>query len=200
MKEQQVFASDSQIRYLQNALYTPIDMTDYEDQFVSWKELPGALPIAHSEKLLALQQEDFPQLNATVEKQLPENPPYYSTGATATAVFEAARAEPEEEEDDEEEEEEGEEEEYGEEEYGEEAEEEAPPTIKPEREWPAKEIIKHADLDNRVFRGDEKLRKRFNDVEIDNFMKLLAIKPHKQWQDTSFFHHKLGIHDYEDFN
>jgi hypothetical protein len=49
MKEQSQFVSDAQQRYLQNALYTPLDMTDYEDQFVSWRELPGALPIVHSE-------------------------------------------------------------------------------------------------------------------------------------------------------
>lgn len=59
-REQMLFASDVQARYLQNALYTPLDMTDYEDTFVSWRELPGALPIAHSEKLLEFQMEDFP--------------------------------------------------------------------------------------------------------------------------------------------
>ena len=52
--------------------------------------------------------------------------------------------------------------------------------------------------DSRAFRSEEKLRKRFNEVEIDNFMKLLAIKPKVQWQDDSFFHGKLGIRDYED--
>lgn len=51
-REQLLFPSDIQFRYLQNALFTPLDMTDYEDNFVSWRELPGALPIAHSEKLL----------------------------------------------------------------------------------------------------------------------------------------------------
>ena len=29
-------------------------------------------------------------------------------------------------------------------------------------------------------------------------MKLLAVKPHRQWQDDSTHHYKLGIHTYED--
>jgi hypothetical protein len=163
-------------------LYTPLDMTDYEDQFVSWRELPGALPIAHSEKLLDFKDEDWPQINALVEHFIPEKPPLQSTGPTITAIMEAERAEVEPEEDDEEEEEEGEYgEEYGEEggeEYGEEygEEEEGPPSN--EREWPPKDIIKTADRDNRVFRVHEKLRSKFNETEIDNFMKLLALKPH----------------------
>jgi hypothetical protein len=59
-REQMLYPSDVQFRYLQNSLFTPLDMTDYEDNFVSWRELPGALPIAHSEKLLEFQLEDFP--------------------------------------------------------------------------------------------------------------------------------------------
>jgi hypothetical protein len=29
-------------------------------------------------------------------------------------------------------------------------------------------------------------------------MKLLNVKPHKQWEDTSVHHYKLGVHTYED--
>lgn len=50
-KEQRVYEGDTQVKYLQNALYTPIDMTDHEDHFISWREMKGALPIAHSEAL-----------------------------------------------------------------------------------------------------------------------------------------------------
>jgi len=28
-----------------NALFTPVDMTDHEEEFVGWNELHGALPI-----------------------------------------------------------------------------------------------------------------------------------------------------------
>ena len=44
----------------------------------------------------------------------------------------------------------------------------------------------------------ENLRNKFNEVELDSFMRLLNIKPHKQWQDTSTHHYKLGAHTYED--
>ncbi len=39
LAEQKIYSGDSQIKYLQNALYTPLDMTDYEDHFVSWREM-----------------------------------------------------------------------------------------------------------------------------------------------------------------
>ena len=68
-------------------------MTDYEDQFVSWRELPGALPIAHSEKLLDIKEEDFPQINALVEHVISEKAPLQSTGPAITAMMEAERAE-----------------------------------------------------------------------------------------------------------
>lgn len=204
MKEQNLFESDHQMRYLQNALYTPIDMTDYEDQIVSWRELPGALPIGHTEKLDEWKEEDWPQVNALIEKTYGENPPLVSTGPTWRGIMENERVVPEPEEEEEDEEgdgddygdygEEGEEGDYGDE-YGEE--EEGPPS-RPAREWPSKDIIKMPTPDTRAFRSEEKLRKRFNEVEIDNFMKLLAIKPKVQWQDDSFFHSKLGIRDYED--
>lgn len=44
----------------------------------------------------------------------------------------------------------------------------------------------------------KKLRNEFTEVEIGSFMKLLAVKPYRQWQDTSTYHYKLGTHDYED--
>lgn len=74
-REQNVYASDHQMRYLQNALYTPLDMTDYEDQFISWREYPGALPIGHTEYIDIWREEEFPQINALVERMIEENPP-----------------------------------------------------------------------------------------------------------------------------
>ena len=40
-----VFESDRQFDKLLNAMFTPLDMTDYEEDFVGWKEFPGSLPI-----------------------------------------------------------------------------------------------------------------------------------------------------------
>jgi len=31
-------------------------------------------------------------------------------------------------------------------------------------------------------------------------MKVLNVKPHRQWEDTSTHHYKLGVHDYEDIS
>jgi len=45
VKENQSHASDENFHYLMNALFTPVDMTDYEEDFVGWNELPGNLPI-----------------------------------------------------------------------------------------------------------------------------------------------------------
>lgn len=52
----------------------------------------------------------------------------------------------------------------------------------------------------RFFRVGDKIREKYSDVEIDQFMKILDIQPRIQWQDTSTYHHKLGVHLYEDEN
>merc|ERR1719263_2761749 len=44
----------------------------------------------------------------------------------------------------------------------------------------------------------EKLRDRYNDVELDSFMKLLNIKPNVQWTENNTHHYKMGVHTYED--
>lgn len=40
-----VHQSDHNMNYLMNALFTPLDMTDYENTFVGFNEISGALPI-----------------------------------------------------------------------------------------------------------------------------------------------------------
>ena len=92
--------------------------------------------------------------------------------------------------------EEGEGDDYGEEEYGDYDEEEGDD----EPEWTTedKHRVKHPQ--NRYFERNEKLHQRFNEVELDSFMKLLNVNPTPQWQDRSLFHYKLGIHRYEDDN
>lgn len=73
--------------------------------------------------------------------------------------------------------------------YDEEAEEEV---------WPREDEGLRVHLDNESFTTQESLRGKYNEVEIDTFMRLLNIKPRTQWQDTSTHHYKLGIHNYED--
>jgi hypothetical protein len=55
LRENNIFQSDSQIRVFANSLFKELDLTDYEEAFVNWQELPGAQGITHSEKLLDLQ-------------------------------------------------------------------------------------------------------------------------------------------------
>lgn len=90
--------------------------------------------------------------------------------------------------------EEGEEGGEGEADYGDYDEEDA------EEEWPPKTEMPGPQGDDRFFRAGESLRGKYSDVEIDQFMKLLNVKPYKQWQDQSTHHYKLGVHSYEDQN
>lgn len=53
-------------------------------------------------------------------------------------------------------------------------------------------------MEDRFFLNNGKLREQYSEVEIGAFMKLLSVKPHRQWQDQSTHHYKLGVHDYED--
>lgn len=45
-KREQLFVhqSDHNFNYLMNALFTPLDMTDYENTFVGYNEVEGAIP------------------------------------------------------------------------------------------------------------------------------------------------------------
>lgn len=56
-KEKHVHDSDGNFHYLMNAMFTPLDMTDHEEQFVGWNELSGALPINRQSWLRPLQPE-----------------------------------------------------------------------------------------------------------------------------------------------
>lgn len=109
-------------------------------------------------------------------------------------LLEVKIAEAEADADEEEEEEEGGEEE-GEEEA---AEEEAEEEEVEEEVYPPMQKVPHAAMEDKYFLHGENLRNKFNEIELDSFMKLLNVKPHKQWQDTSIHHYKLGAHTYED--
>lgn len=52
---------------------------------------------------------------------------------------------------------------------------------------------------DRFFLGSyDKMRDQYSNVEIDAFMKILNIKPHRQWEDKHIYHYKMGLHRYED--
>ena len=55
---------DHSWNYVLNALYTPIDMTEYEDSFVGFNEIQGALLVKNGGILKAMQEEAaHPQSN-----------------------------------------------------------------------------------------------------------------------------------------
>lgn len=91
-------------------------------------------------------------------------------------------AEPEEEEEDEEEGDE-EEEEEGDEDEEEEAEEEA----EPKEVKSARHVA--GPPEGFYFGKHEKIADRFNQYEIDNFMKLLEVRPFSSWKDRSVYHY-----------
>lgn len=184
-KDNLVHDSDHQFAYLQSALFTPLDMTDYETQFVSWNEIPGMLPLNRPNWLMAIAPEPHPQIDSLASIEQIENIPRYATSPTLQGLVEAHYADPEEDEeeyygkeggDDDEygdEDEEGEDE--GEADYGDYDEEEAG------EEWPPKDVLASAKSEDRFFRAGESLRGKYSEVEIGSFMKLLGVKPKTQW-------------------
>lgn len=196
--------SDHQFQFLQKALFTPIDMTDHEDDFVGFDEIGTFLPISRTDELKFITDEPYPQSNMFPSSETIEDEPKWARSRVHRDYLDGKAAEAEAEEEEEEEEEEGDEEEEeegegegegeeGEGEEGEEAEaeEEAP-------KWPPEEKVPHQPTQNPYFMHGENVRNRFNEVELDNFMRLLNIKPTQQWEDIHGYHNKLGVHTYED--
>lgn len=176
---------DSSFNYLMNALFTPLDMTDYEDTFVGYNELNAGLPISNVQLLKPVLEDTWPASHALAAMETPEARPKFARSRLHRELLETKAAEEEaegeEEEEEEGEEEEGEEGEEGEGEEGEgEAEEEAAEEVE-EDVWPPKERVPSAKTEDRYFLHGENLRNKFNEVELDSFMKLLNVKPFKQW-------------------
>jgi hypothetical protein len=202
-----VHQSDHSFNYLMNALFTPLDMTNYEDTFVGWNEVE-ALPINNYTQLKPMMEELWPENHSLIAMEEAEKRPLIARSSVHRDLLEAkaAAAEAGDEGGDEEEEEEGEEGEEGEEKEEAAAEPEAEededgeekPTLPEVPAYPGEETFNSIDLEDRYFLRGENLRNKFNEVELDSFMKLLNVKPHKQWQDQSLHHYKLGVHTYED--
>ena len=200
-KREQLFthASDHNFSYLMNALFTPLDMTDYENTFVGYNELSGSIPINNPHLLKNVTEEPWPMNHALADYDEVETRPFLARSKIHRELLEAKKAEAEADEEEDEEEEEGGEEEGGEEEGGEEeaAEGEEEEEVV-EDVFPPNEYMAHSKSEDRFFQRGENLRNKFNEIELDSFMRLLNVKPHKQWQDTTTHHYKLGAHTYED--
>lgn len=207
-------ASDDRFKYLMNAMFTPLDMTDQEESFVGWHEIGEDLPINRTQWLGKLQEEDHPQSDQLAGIEVVEKRPLRYTSSTYMGMM-GDRYSDKPEEDEPEYGAEGDEEygDYDEEAEGgdedaEEAEEEEPEygdygdydaEIDDQPAWPTEDAIPHVANGDRYFLGDKTgLRDNFSDVELGAFMKVLNVKPHNQWEDKHTHHYKLGVHDYED--
>lgn len=166
------------------ALFTPLDMTDHETNFVGWNEVPGFLPLERPNWLTQIAPEPHPQVDAFMAIEELEEIPRFGTNQAMQGLIDGHYADPEEDEeefygqeggDDDEYGDEDEEEEGGEEDYGDYDEEEAG------EEWPPKENVGSAPVEDRFFRAGENLRGKYSEVEIEQFMKLLGVKPRTQW-------------------
>ena len=98
-KEQHIHDSDSNFHYLMNAMFTPLDMTDHEDEFAGWNELPSELPINRQSWLHPLQAEPHPQVDKLAAIEQMEKRELIGTNEGIMAVLEARAADVEEEED-----------------------------------------------------------------------------------------------------
>jgi hypothetical protein len=68
------FQSDPQYNYLMNALFTPLDMTDYENTFVGFNELAAGIPIDNVSLLKPAIEEPWPANHALVAIEKVEKP------------------------------------------------------------------------------------------------------------------------------
>jgi len=187
-----------------NARFTQVDMTDYESDFTGFNEIIGELPIEGLNQLSDRLPELWPQTNSMVEVNDMEK---MDTGANVSKTgreMQEARAEAameEEEEDEEEEDDDDEDDEEGEgdeEEEDEEEDEDDEGEGEEEEEGMPDDTMRMAREENRFHQHHETLRSKYNDVELDSFMKLLNIKPITQWNEDNTHHYKMGVHTYED--
>lgn len=111
----------------------------------------------------------------------------------ALEALEAENAAEEEEDDEDEEggdeEAEGEGDDYGDEDYGEED---------PDQPDYSNEYHFVTPTDDPYFLKGESVRSRFNEHEVDAFMKVIGMKPFTDWKDDTLTHMWAGEHDYED--
>jgi hypothetical protein len=182
--------------YFFNALFTPLDVTDYEHSFTGTNEYRHQDRMANfMQAFYTSDQVDniFQNADNTVKPGLEEapDPNYFRSVKMQEAAEEMGGDD-----DDDDDEGEGEEDEYypPEWEEGDETDEDYE-----EPEWPYEERKMPHDVGSDYFNRGEKIKDRFNDEEIDSFMKLLDVKPFRNWKDESKFHSRLGLHATEDF-
>ena len=192
---EQLDASHHTFGYLMNALFTPIDMTDYEGSYLGqyhtnkWPTSSGHQfnkqnsefhPTAMDESWVGESEEPKWGLSMNQDERRSELP---------------EEIEDEYPEDLDDEDDEGDDWNNGDENED----------MYEDVDWPPKQDLGALPSQLDFFPNDDpkvaegsNLRDRYNDQEIDSFMKLLDVKPFSHWQDESVYHHSMGSHNYED--
>lgn len=93
------FQSDRQLPWLVDGLYSPINMTDYEETFVGWNEFPKQVPINNISLLDVRRPEAWPQTNKITQIEPRESRPLSGTSTTHFGLVKANAADPEDEDD-----------------------------------------------------------------------------------------------------
>jgi hypothetical protein len=79
--------SDGNYTYLMNALFTPLDMTDYEEDFVGWNELGGKAPISKPNWVQRWNSENHPKVDCLPNLKKARESLNPSTGETMSGII-----------------------------------------------------------------------------------------------------------------
>lgn len=189
-----------------NGIFTELDMSDYMDVRVEGIDNygRGTETTIHLSQMSPefLDMHTEPVNNAVQEfEELDERPNFSRSGAhqsyledKALEALEAEAAAEEEEEDDDDDEEGGDEEAEGEddEDYGDEYGEEDPDA----RPWDTN--IYQPKGEKPLLTANQNLRDKYNEVEIEAFMKLMNIRPTRDWKDNTDTLYWMEAREYED--
>lgn len=179
--------------YCFNSLFLPLDVKDYSDNYIGPHEFKDELVEFNAESYY-VGKDNIRNIDITKYKYEMDDPPkpnFYTT--TLQDEIYAEKEEDDEEGEGEEEEDPlkpflplSENEEYDENQLRD-----------PDWPWKGKSMKDHPK--DEYFDYAEQARERYNDEELDSFMKLLDVKPFKNWRDNTGFQDRLGLHPSNDF-
>ena len=204
-----IHPGDDNFKYIINALFMPVDMTDYEENFVGFNEAQGLVPFSNVNWMQRF-NDDLPECSDALPNPDKTREEFHTgTGPTFTGIIQdkytetdppeydvyGAEDDDDDDDDDEDYDEEEEDEDYGD--YGDDYGAEDPLEADDKMRYDAK----HAEeRDMNFLRANEHMRDKYSDTEIEQFMNLLNITPRGNWADRTSHHYKLGAHTYEDEN
>lgn len=188
---------DHNMLYFLRSTFLPLDMTDYEDVFIGPAEdLNTQGDSLESWKFENVHDPQHSDPTADYTEKFNDVEPKFNFFRSASAEENV----PEIEDEDEDEDEEGE----GDDDEDEDEEEEEPledlaACFEPV-DWEPTMNIAPKRYYGEFFNPEEKLRDKYDNVELDSFMKFLDVKPFYNWYDEHNWHSRLGFHPTEDFS